>query len=141
MTRACHQGHERGAEKSRKVKKPVRLKSVALPPRAETLPGAGSGTNPARRSGAAPNAQDLKTEGGNGPVPPDLAAPAPSTGQERPQLLFARVAPGGTAYTVLQGSRGGRPSSSRRAAPSLSVSSPPARGLAPQPNPAPLVNY
>lgn len=83
MTRACHHGHERGAEKIRKVKKPVRLKSVALPPRAETLPGAGSGTNPARRSGAAPNAQDLKTEGGNEPAPPDLATPAPSTTLEQ----------------------------------------------------------
>lgn len=65
----------------------------------------------------------------------------PTTGQTRPQLLFARVTPGGAAHTVPPGSRGGRPPSPRRAAPSLSVSSPPARGLAPQPNPAPLANH
>ena len=34
-----------------------------LPPKAETLPRAGSRTDAARRSGAAPNAQYLKTEG------------------------------------------------------------------------------
>lgn len=33
----------------------------------------------------------------------------PTTGQTRPQLLFARVSPGGAAHTVLPGSRGGRP--------------------------------
>lgn len=54
----------------------------------------------------------------------------PAAGQPRPQLLFVRVGSGAAAHTVLPGSRGGRPSSPRRAVPSLSVSSPKARGLA-----------
>lgn len=76
-------------------------------------PGAGKGTDAARRSPAAPNAQDLKTEGGNDPAAqgPDYpgAPHDPTAGYLRPQLLFVRVAPGGAARTVFPGSRGGRP--------------------------------
>lgn len=80
-----------------------------LPP----APGAGNGTDAARSSPAAPNAQDQETEGGNEPAARDPDSPGaphdPTAGCRRPQLLFVRVAPGEAERTVFPGSRGGRP--------------------------------
>lgn len=60
MTRACLR---RDRNKDQRIKKAVPSQSAMLPPKAETLPRADSRTDAARRSGAAPNAQDLKTMG------------------------------------------------------------------------------
>lgn len=127
--------HERGAEKGRKVKKPVRLQ-VSRSRRAETLPETGSGIDAARRSGAAPNAQDLKTAGGKEPIAPDPTTPGaqhdPTTRPSGAAAAFVRPRrpQRGRAHGAPGQPRGAPTSSSRRAAPSLSVSSPPARGLA-----------
>ncbi|XP_004396141.1 PREDICTED: uncharacterized protein LOC101385063 [Odobenus rosmarus divergens] len=99
----------------------------------ETLPARAAGTT--RR--AEPELRQTRRTSKPRAVNPQHQAPTtpgarldPATGQPRPQLLFVRIASGAAAHTVLPGSRGGRPSSPRRAVPSLSVSSPTARGLA-----------
>lgn len=113
--------HERGAERGREGEQPARLQ-VSRSRRAETLPETGSGAGAELR-------QTPRTAAPRAARSPQPRARHPPAGRGRPRLLFARVAPRGAARTALQGSRGGRPSS-RRAAPSLSVSSPPARGPA-----------
>lgn len=67
--------------------------SVALPPRAETLPGAGSGADAACISGAAPNA-DLNTDSGREPAARDLDRPwRPARAHNRPSAAAAFVRP------------------------------------------------
>ena len=132
-SRSSLQGHDRGANKGRRIKKWSLLKVPCSRRGRRHSPGQAAG--PMRRAGA--ELRQTRRTSKPRAVNPQHRAPAasgarfdPATSQSRPQLLFARVASGAAANTVPPGSRGGRPSSPRRAAPSLSVSSPPARGLA-----------
>lgn len=139
-SRQSPQGHEGRGRGPKDEEKTSQSESAALPPRAETLPRAGSGTEAAPTTGAEPR-QPLRTSQPRAVNPPRGPGAPPVRPYHRPfaAAVLARVAPSCGAH--------GTPGQPRGApivalAPRFTFSFlPAARGLSPpQPSPAPRVH-